>query len=186
MVITLIGYRGTGKTTVAQQLAQSLKWNWIDADPVIEKRAGKSIREIFADDGEPAFRKLEQTIMEELLQKERTVIASGGGSVTSQPTRAALASPNQFVIWLSAKAETIQSRIEDDASTTSRRPNLTTAGGMAEIEQLLSQRRPLYKECANITVETDNQSIDQIVAEIIPQLPSSFRIASKQSGDDTE
>ncbi len=186
MVITLIGYRGTGKTTVAQQLAQHLNWNWVDADAVIEERAGKSIREIFADNGEPAFRQLEQTVMEELLQQERTVIASGGGAVTSSATRAALASPNQFVIWLKAKAETIQSRIEDDESTADRRPNLTAAGGSAEIEQLLSQRKPLYKECADITIETDDSSIDQIVAEIIPQLPNAFRTPPNQPGDDAE
>lgn len=186
MVITLIGYRGTGKTTVAQQLAQHLKWNWVDADSVIEERAGKSIHQIFADDGEPTFRQLEQTVMEELLQQERTVIASGGGAVTSSATRAALASPDRFVIWLNAKAETVHSRIEGDASTADRRPNLTTAGGLEEIEQLLSQRRPLYKGCADITVETDNQTIDQIVAEIIPQLPIAFRTLTNQPGDDAE
>ena len=79
--IALIGYRGTGKTTVAQLLARRLGWDWVDADVEVELRAGKSIAAIFADDGEPAFRDLEAQVVAELCSRERTVFASAAGPI---------------------------------------------------------------------------------------------------------
>src|SRR4030042_1459888 len=81
MILTLIGYRGTGKTTVARLLAERLGWDWIDADDEIERRAGKSIAAIFADDGEPAFRDLEASVVAELSRWRRSIVALGGGAV---------------------------------------------------------------------------------------------------------
>ena len=81
MVITLIGYRGTGKSTLASPLAQRLGWDWIDADVELERRAGRSIQSIFATDGEPEFRRLERELLAELLLRDRLVIAAGGGAV---------------------------------------------------------------------------------------------------------
>ncbi len=81
MNIALIGYRGTGKSEVARQLALRLGWDWVDADVEVELKAGKSIAAIFADDGEPAFRELEAAVLAELVQRDRAVLALGGGVV---------------------------------------------------------------------------------------------------------
>jgi shikimate kinase len=78
--IFLIGYRGTGKSTVARELAARLGWDWVDADDLIEQRAGKSIAAIFSDDGETAFRDLESDVVNELCGRQRTIVALGGGS----------------------------------------------------------------------------------------------------------
>ncbi len=86
MTIVLIGYRGTGKTTVAQRLALRLGWDWVDADVEVELAAGKSIANIFADDGEPAFRDLESRQLLGLLEHPQTVIAAGGGVVMPRRT----------------------------------------------------------------------------------------------------
>ncbi len=87
MVITLIGYRGTGKSTVGPQLAARLGWDFLDADPEIEKRAGKTIRQIFADSGEAEFRRLEVELLAEKLASERLVLAPGGGAILNESTR---------------------------------------------------------------------------------------------------
>src|SRR5690348_4091507 len=97
--LVLIGYRGTGKTTVAQLLALRLGWDWIDADVELELRAGKSIAAMFADDGEPAFRELETQVLADLVRREKAVIAAGGGAVMKDANRAALALAG-CVVWL--------------------------------------------------------------------------------------
>lgn len=169
MNLVLIGYRGTGKTTVAQRLALMLGWNWIDADVEIELCAGKSIKAIFDDDGEPRFRLLESDVLRNLLDHNRTVIAAGGGAVLRPENRTILRELGP-VIWLTAALDTIVARVAADPSTAGRRPNLTTQGGRAEIEQLLAARTPLYAACADLTVDTDNLSPEQIAAEILTRL----------------
>ncbi|HEX4150325.1 MAG TPA: shikimate kinase, partial [Pirellulales bacterium] len=91
MNIALIGYRGTGKTAVARALADRLGWQWLDADAELEARAGRSIAEIFAADGEEAFRNLESGVLAELGQRSRTVLATGGGVVLRDTNRELLA-----------------------------------------------------------------------------------------------
>lgn len=162
MVVTLIGYRGSGKSSVAAPLASRLGWKWIDADDEIERRAGRSIREIFETDGEPAFRRLEREVLADLLHEEQLVIAAGGGAVLNADTRRDLQAAGP-VIWLQASCERLASRINADQSTAERRPNLTTAGGgRTEIEQLLAQREPLYRECASVTIQTDGKSVTEV------------------------
>lgn len=169
MNLVLIGYRGTGKTTIAQRLALRLGWHWIDADVEIELRAAKSIKTIFDDDGEPRFRQLESDVLRDLRNRNQTVIAAGGGAVLRPENRVVLGELGP-VIWLTASLETIVARVAADPSTAGRRPNLTTRGGRAEIEQLLAIRTPLYEQCADLTVATDDRSPDQIAAEIIALL----------------
>ncbi len=174
MVITLIGYRGSGKTTVARPLAERLGWAWVDADTVIEQTAGRTIRDIFAQQGEPAFRELERQVMAELLGRDRLVIAAGGGAILNPETRTrvALAGP---VIWLQASLPTLQARIQQDVTTAERRPNLTNSGGLTEIAQVLAIREPLYRSCATLTIETDVSPIPDLVDQILAHLPASYR-----------
>ncbi|MGD9646925.1 MAG: shikimate kinase [Pirellulales bacterium] len=166
MNLVLIGYRGTGKSTVARHLALALGWDWVDADVELELRAGRSIAAIFADAGEAAFRELESQVLVDLASGDRRVIAAGGGVILRAENRALLKNMGP-VVWLRADADTIAQRVAADEASRERRPNLTAAGGRTEIEQLLAAREPFYSECANFTVETGNRSPDEVAAEVL-------------------
>ncbi|MCI0379082.1 MAG: shikimate kinase [Gemmataceae bacterium] len=161
--IFLIGYRGTGKTTVARLLAEKLGWQWCDADALLEQRHGKTIRQIFAEEGESGFRDKEAALFEELSQLEDHVIATGGGIVLRPENRELLRRGK--VIWLTADAGTIWTRLLQDATTAERRPNLTQ-GGLPEIEEMLHTRTPLYAACADVTVDVSNRSPEDITEEL--------------------
>lgn len=169
MNLVLIGYRGTGKSTVARQLALALAWDWVDADVEIELRAGKSIAAIFADEGEARFRDLESEVLAELVGRDRMVIAAGGGAVLREANRRLL-EHCRHVVWLQASPSTILTRIAACSTTAARRPNLTTSGGEAEVVRLLAERTPLYRECADVEIDTEDKSPAGIAGEIIWQL----------------
>lgn len=170
MVISLIGYRGTGKSTLAAPLASRLGWQWLDADVELERRAGRSIQEIFATSGEPEFRRLERELLAELLQRDRLVLAAGGGAIVNEATRRDLRSAGP-VIWLKASIDVIEQRLSADPTTGQRRPNLTTTGGRAEIERLLAIREPLYRECATIVIDSESAASESLVEQALAQLP---------------
>jgi shikimate kinase len=182
MVVTLIGYRGTGKTTVASPLALRLGFVAIDADAELERRAGRTIRQIFETEGEPAFRTLESALLAELLGRDRLVIAAGGGAVLDPETRRRMQSAGS-VVWLRARVETIERQIAADPTTRERRPNLTVDGGRREIEALLAIREPLYRQTATLTVDVDDRSIDEIVSQIVPALAANNPPASSAAQD---
>jgi shikimate kinase len=165
MVVTLVGYRGSGKSTVAAALASRLGWGWVDADHGIECRAGRTIRDVFARDGEPAFRLMEREVLADLLSRDELVVAAGGGAVLDADTRRRMKAAGP-VVWLQASVETLERRIVGDATTAERRPNLTAGGGRAEIETLLARREPLYREVADVTVDTDGRDADSLADEI--------------------
>lgn len=167
--VILIGYRGTGKTSVARALAARLKCNWLDADDVIEQRAGKSIAQIFAEDGEAAFRDLEAAVVEELSREAGLVVSLGGGAVLRASNRHAIRSAGP-VVWLTASVDSIMARLTADETTANRRPNLTPVGGRSEIESLLNQRMPLYRECATLIVDTEGKTMAQVADEIAARL----------------
>ena len=169
MNLVLIGYRGTGKTTIARHLGLSLGWSWLDADVELEFRAGKSISAIFADGGEEAFRDLETEVLAGLNELDRHVLALGGGAVLREQNRQMISKLGK-VVWLKASPATILKRIALDASTAGRRPNLTTGGGRAEVEQLLAMRTPIYRECADLEVDTEGKTPAEIAAEMIDRL----------------
>lgn len=170
MNVFLIGYRGTGKTTVAKLIAQKLGTHWIDADVEIERRSGKTIANIFAESGERFFRQLESDLIKDLVQEldntEKTIVALGGGAVLQSENREALRG-HGTVFWLLASPKTIASRIQLDPASPANRPNLTTTGGIEEIRQLLTKRAPIYEECANHTINTENKTPEQVAAEIV-------------------
>jgi shikimate kinase len=167
--IALIGYRGSGKTAVAQALAARLGWDWVDADVEVELRAGKSIAAIFADDGETHFRDLEAIVVDLLALRERTVIALGGGAILREVNRKAIGRCGA-VVWLQASVETLQRRIDADPATAARRPNLTALGGQAEITRLLAERTPHYQACATLEVDTEAKGPADIADEIVAAL----------------
>ncbi|MBN1911834.1 MAG: shikimate kinase [Pirellulales bacterium] len=166
MALTLIGYRATGKTTVAKLLAGRLGWEWIDADVEIERRAGKSIKEIFEEDGEPAFRELEVEVTGELCGVPRLVLAAGGGAPMRDENREAMRAGGK-VVWLRAAAPTINARMSGDVTTATRRPDLTDRGGLAEVVQLLAVREPIYRQTADVEIDTEGKTPEQIADEIL-------------------
>ena len=169
MNVALIGYRGSGKSSVAAPLAAGLGWTTVDADAELERAAGMSIREIFAAHGEPWFRALERETLLRLLQNDRQVVSAGGGAVLDANNRRDLRAAGP-VVWLRASVDTLLRRIAEDRTTAARRPNLTAAGGRQEVEELLARREPLYRDCATHVVDTDGRSPDDIAAEILALL----------------
>jgi shikimate kinase len=163
--IFLIGYRGSGKSSVARLLAERLAWAWLDADAVLEQRHGRTIRQIFAEDGEAAFREMEAAILCEHCLLERHVVATGGGVILREDNRKLLKQAGT-VIWLTADAATLWRRLQADISTPDRRPNLTT-GGIAEIEALLRAREPLYAACAHFVQDTAARSPEKVAEAVL-------------------
>lgn len=171
-LICLIGYRGCGKTTIAPLLSQRIGWPWIDTDMELERRASKSIKEIFEQAGEPTFRDLETATILDLTRVERRILAFGGGAILRPQNVEAIR--RGLVIWLQADPQTIWQRMAADPLTAQRRPNLS-GGGIGEIEQLLAARTSLYRECADHAVDTVLQTpvqiVDQIVCLLIRHFP---------------
>jgi shikimate kinase len=164
MVVTLIGYRGSGKSAVARELAGRLGWDWIDADAEIERAAGQTIREIFAAEGEAGFRRRERETLAGLLQRDRLVVAAGGGAILNSETRRDMKAAGP-VVWLQASVPVLAKRIAADPTTAERRPSLA-GGGTEEIARLLAKREPLYRGCATHTVFTDNLGVAEIAERI--------------------
>jgi len=169
MNIVLIGYRGTGKTSVAQHLALRLGRPWVDADVEVELAAGKPIAGIFHEDGESFFRDLESEVLLRLLGDDNQVIALGGGAILRPENRQRLHNL-ESVVWLKASPDSIHCRLASDPATIKQRPNLTADGGMSEIIQVLAEREALYHECAGVQVDTENKDIADVAEEIIARL----------------
>ena len=163
--IFLIGPRGSGKTTVARLLAERLGWDWVDADDVLEARHGKSVRVLFAEEGEAGFRDKESAVLADLCERRRCVVATGGGVVVREANRALLRASGH-VVWLTADAETLWRRLQDDERTADRRPALTV-GGRAEVEEVLRVRESWYRECAHRTVRTEGRTADAVADEVL-------------------
>lgn len=169
MVVTLIGYRGCGKSSVGRSLAEHLGWECADSDEQIERDAGESIRRIFAHRGETAFRDLEEATIARLLERNQFVLAAGGGAVLRESTRRRMRSAG-LVAWLTASPETLLERIANDATTAERRPDLTEQGGLDEISTLLEQRTPIYRETADLEIDTEELTIDEIVDRLVGEV----------------
>lgn len=171
--IYLIGPRGSGKTTLAALLAQQLGWDWIDADRLLEERAGLSVRAIFEKEGEPAFRERERAILAELATRDRHVIATGGG-VVLHPDNRALLRASGLVVRLTADVPTLCTRLANDAVTGEQRPSLTGRSAVAaeEVAAVLAAREPLYAATAHVAVDTTNLTADALVAALLDHLRS--------------
>lgn len=156
--IFLIGPMGAGKTTIGRQLAKSLGLDFVDSDHEIESRTGASIPLIFEVEGEAGFRRREREMIDELTQRSRIVLATGGGAVLDPANRAHLSARGQ-VVYLRASLEHLLKRTAKDRN----RPLLRTDDPRARPEQILArileQRDPLYREIADLVVETDRCSV---------------------------
>ncbi len=172
MHLYLIGYRGSGKSTIARLLAEALSRQAVDTDELIESSAGTSIRHIFETQGEAGFRDLEQSVIAEVAQTyPPSVVALGGGAILREANRVCLAGSGRCV-WLQASPEHLFHRIQADATTAERRPNLSDRGGFEEVAALLREREPLYRQLAQKKVSTESKTPDEIVAEILDWVAS--------------
>ena len=169
MVITLIGYRGSGKSSIAPRLAKRLEWSWIDSDRVVEQRAGCSIRQIFETEGESGFRKRESEVLAELLQLDRLVLASGGGAILSEENRVRMKTAGP-VVWLHISVEALTKRLNRDKSGTENRPSLTGRSIGDEVAEVMAIREPLYRECASIIVDAEREWPEQVARRIARQI----------------
>lgn len=164
--LILIGYRGTGKTTVGRLVAARLGWAFVDSDEQIEAATGQTIAGLFASEGEEGFRNREAAVLAELCGRDRVVLATGGGAVLRAENRQRLRAAG-FVVWLTAPAEVIWHRLQNDPLGGQRRPNLTAAGGPDEVRTLLATRTPLYRDLADLTIETHTRSPEAVVDAIL-------------------
>jgi len=170
MNIFLIGYRCTGKTTVGRELAKRLGMEFIDADDYLVGKAGKSIKQMFAEDGEQAFRDLEQKCLAELAARDGLVVAAGGGAVLRQANTDCMRKAGK-VILLEADADTIYARLTGDPKTDAQRPSLTRKSQYDEIVHLLEYRKPYYDAAAEFVFDSSRLTPRQIVDEITRVLP---------------
>ena len=159
----LIGPMGAGKTTIGKQLAQALGWTFVDSDKEIEARTGATIPLIFEIEGEAGFRQREAAMIDELTRTEHTVLATGGGAILRKDNRAALMSRGT-VIYLHA---TVSQQAERTAFDT-QRPLLQTADRTAKLAELMQQREPLYRSCADLVIETQGKT-PRVVVDTICQ-----------------
>jgi shikimate kinase len=169
--IALCGFMGTGKSSAGRLVAQTLHFDFLDTDTVVEARAGKSISEIFSQQGEPAFRELETKIAHELSSRRHTVIATGGGFVVSPENMASL-KEHALVVCLWASPETIWARVKMQ----SHRPLLQDPDPLEKIRALLATRAPFYKQ-ADVLLNTELRSTRDVAQQVLHQ----FRIASSAS-----
>ena len=163
--IILIGPMGSGKTTVGQLIADSLQIPFRDTDHVIEERSGKTISEIFLDEGEESFRALEKKVLRDELLSDNTVLALGGGapiSIDAQSALRAIASP---VIYLDVSLSTVAPRIGFNRD----RP-LLLHNPRGQWQTLMEARRPIYESIADIVIDVNDKSESEVVDQILGAL----------------
>jgi shikimate kinase len=169
--LALIGFMGTGKSSVGRLAAAQLHFELVDTDALIEARAGKTISRLFAEEGEPAFRAYEQAVVRDLADRRGLVVATGGGLVTHGDNLASLKS-HAFVVGLWASPETIWERVRHQ----SHRPLLQGPDPQARIRELLAEREPFYR-AADLLVNTCSRSLREIAQLVLEQ----FRTARQHA-----
>lgn len=161
--IILIGFMGSGKSSVGKRLARRLNYHFEDTDQMIEMKAGCTINHIFERKGEAYFRELETAILEEIKSfTTQTVIATGGGMPVAKHNRERLKEIGH-VVYLKASKETIVKRLSGDKT----RPKLRGDNLSGKVDQLLTIREPIYEEAAHQVVETDSKPFDEIIDLIV-------------------
>ena len=163
--LILVGMMGAGKTTVGRMLARRLKRDFYDSDEEIERRCGVRVPVIFDIEGEAGFRARELQVIAELCELEAIVLATGGGAVLAQENRQRLAAGGS-VVYLHARPAHLWQRVRHDRN----RPLLATADPEGKLEELYAQRDPLYREVANVVVDTGRQSVQSLMRDLLAQL----------------
>jgi shikimate kinase len=167
MNVVLIGYRGTGKSTIGKVVGARLGRQVVSTDAEIVTRAGRSVPDIVARHGWEYFRDLETDVCREVAAKDGLVIDTGGGAVL-RPENVEALRKTGCLFWLRASVETIAARIGGDT----QRPSLTgTKSFIEEIQEVLEERAPKYAAAADHVIETDCRGVNEIVDDILRSLP---------------
>jgi len=161
----LVGYRGSGKTTVGRILADRLSLPFVDTDEEVEQRTGRTIPELFESLGESGFRELETSAIRSVSVRESSVISLGGGAILRPENREILKGTG-FTVWLQATAEQLAARLTQDEAQGKRRPSLTSLGTLGEIATVLKQREPLYRESSDLILQSANSSAIELASQI--------------------
>lgn len=171
--VFLVGMMGAGKSTAGRLIARRLKRKFIDADHEVERRCGVRIPVIFEIEGEGGFRAREETLIEELTALEDIVLATGGGAVLAEANRRHLAARGT-VVYLHAPPPALHERVRQDRN----RPLLATADPLARLQELYAVRDPLYREIADIIVETGRQSVQSLARELLGRLRQEWKLSA--------
>ena len=167
--LALIGFMGTGKTSVGKIVADQLHYEFLDTDEMIHHRTGRTIADIFARDGEPAFRQMERQVVDELSARKKTVISTGGGLPTNLDNLALLKT-HSLVVCLWSSPEKIWERVGHQ----SHRPLLHDPDPQKKIKDLLAARDPFYKQ-ADVLVNTDIRALREVAQQVVLQ----FKLATR-------
>lgn len=178
MVVTLIGYRGCGKSSVGPLLASMLGYECVDSDEVVQLRTGRNIADIFAQDGEAEFRRLESEVLKELFSRSKIVVAAGGGAILAEVNRERMREAGP-VVWLQASATELASRIGGDSTSGSQRPSLTGRSIEDEVSEVLGARIPIYKAAATFEMNTENKTPEDIAENVFLLIAKSAEGASE-------
>jgi shikimate kinase len=165
--IILVGYMGSGKSTVGKSLAMIKEYSFVDTDGLIEEKENRTINDIFAKEGEESFRNMETKLLKELLAKksEKLVVSTGGGMPLREENRRLLKQLGT-VVYLKTLPETIYDRLKGDTT----RPLLQCENPQKKIEDMIAYRGPIYEESACIVVEVDKLTASEVASEIIKRI----------------
>ena len=163
--VVLVGFMGAGKTSVGRRLAEALAMPFIDMDADIEARAGKSITQIFAEDGEPRFRDMERSLVRELAAAQQACVIAAGGGVVLNPDNIRDFSQSGLVVCLSAALEEILRRV----GNSTHRPLLNQPDPVVAIRNLLAKRQPLYAAIP-VQVETTGKTVAEVAERIMEEV----------------
>ena len=168
--LALVGFMGTGKSTIGRIAAEQMQFTFVDTDALIESRLGRTISDVFEREGEATFRQYEKSVVRELAGEQRLVIATGGGLVMDPANMASLKG-HALVIWLCATPDAIWERVRSQT----HRPLLQTPDPLAKIREMLTARMPSYRE-ADIYIDSGLRTPREVAAQLAHQ----FHLARKR------
>lgn len=167
--VVMVGMMGCGKSAIGRKLAESMRLTFVDTDQLIVKEAGRSIPEIFEDEGESGFRRRERRVLQSLQGSREHVIATGGGIVLARENREIIRSLG-YVAWLTASLDTLLFRISQNRE----RPLMQTANPRQTLEELMDLRSPLYRDVADIVIDTSELTMCETVHGLVESIHYHF------------
>jgi len=171
--VFLVGMMGAGKTTAGRLMARRLKREFLDTDLEIERRCGVKVPVIFEIEGEAGFRQREAAVIAELTAREDVVLATGGGAVLDEANRRHLAARGT-VVYLHAPPPALYERVRQDRN----RPLLASADPQARLQELYAVRDPLYREIADVVVDTGRQSVQNLARQLLARLKEEWKLSA--------